>query len=903
MAASATECTACGLKIVNTTDKTEVLSVDPQGDTPTRLSNPPDRNDTRLTTGGGGRFISGTVLAGRYRIVGLIGKGGMGEVYKAEDLELDQVVALKFLPEELSRNEELLRRFRGEVRNARQVSHRNVCRVFDIGETEGFYYITMEFIDGDDLSMLLRRIGRLPSDKAVEISREICMGLAAIHKAGILHRDLKPANIIIDSKGEARITDFGIAAIGTEVEGIESRVGTPAYMSPEQIDGKEVTQRSDIYSLGLLLYEIFTGKQAFEGDSVQELQIKQATTSPRNPSEIVSGIDPLVENVIKRCLEKDPSHRPDTALKVAMSLPGGDPMQIALDAGQTPSPEMVAASPKIGALRPTVALAMLVVVILGIGLLAVTSKTTFLHRMVPLDKSGDTLRDRGRELTEKFGYEWTDSFSVFLCPCTRDDYIRYLRENDPSSDRWQKVAIGQPATITFLYRSSPQPLVPVSDRKITISDPENTLPGMAQVRLDTRGRMVFFAGVPERVDEPGTATGEFDWATMFKEAGFDIAKFHSVDPQWAPPVAFDDRRAFSGSYPDNSEVAIRIEAAAYRGKLVSFQIVEPWTKPAQRMNQDGPPIFVFVLVGIFFLVLFSSVWLSVRHLRNGRGDRKGALRIAVFMFVARMLMWAFATHHVPSLIGEVNLFISGLQGALYWAAMAGVMYLAFEPYLRRSAPERIISWTRLLSGDWRDPLVGRDVLIGAVIATLSHGIWVLLTYFIPTWQGKPAATLNTVVGQGPGGGILVGIGGFPDLFFDKLTETLITAFLFSFIILFLGLLLRRKWLGVAAVLLINIGISIASGIANNDSTVVMVAGIMTTSLFVLMVAKFGVVAMISGLLFADILNRPVTTELSAWYASEFVMYALVLIGLAVFGFYTSTAGQKLWQGELLGDGS
>ena len=310
--------------------------------------------------------MSGTVLAGRYRIFGLIGKGGMGEVYKAEDLELDQTVALKFLPEQLSKNEELLRRFRGEVRNARQVSHRNVCRVFDIGETEGLYYITMEYIDGDDLSMLLRRIGRLPSDKGVEISREICMGLAAIHKAGILHRDLKPANIIINSKGEARITDFGIAGIEAEVQGTESRVGTPAYMSPEQIDGKEVTQRSDIYSLGLLLYEIFTGKQAFEGDSAQELQIKQALTSPKNPSEIVSGIDPLVENVIKRCLEKDPRQRPETALSVAMSLPGGDPLQMALDAGQTPSPEMVAASQKKGALKPVVALSMLAIVIAGI---------------------------------------------------------------------------------------------------------------------------------------------------------------------------------------------------------------------------------------------------------------------------------------------------------------------------------------------------------------------------------------------------------------------------------------------------------------------------------------------------------------------------------------------------------
>ncbi len=157
-----------------------------------------------------------------------------------------------------------LARFRGEVRTARQVSHPNVCRVFDIGEIEGVYYLSMEYVDGDDLSQLLRRIGHFASDKAVEISRQICYGLQAIHNAGILHRDLKPANIIIDSQGKTRITDFGIAGLEKDVQGAESRIGTPAYMSPEQIAGKEVTTQSDIYSLGLLLYEIFTGEQAIE---------------------------------------------------------------------------------------------------------------------------------------------------------------------------------------------------------------------------------------------------------------------------------------------------------------------------------------------------------------------------------------------------------------------------------------------------------------------------------------------------------------------------------------------------------------------------------------------------------------------------------------------------------------
>jgi len=194
-----------------------------------------------------GHFIAGTILDNRYRIIGLLGKGGMGEVFKAEDIKLNQTVALKFLPNNLEKDKAALERFHSEVRNARQVSHPNVCRVFDIGEIENRHFISMEFIDGDDLSSLLRRIGRLPSDKAIEIARQLCFGLAAIHEAGILHRDLKPANIIIDSRGKALITDFGIAGLESESKNSKGIAGTPAYMSPEQITGKEVTTKSDIY--------------------------------------------------------------------------------------------------------------------------------------------------------------------------------------------------------------------------------------------------------------------------------------------------------------------------------------------------------------------------------------------------------------------------------------------------------------------------------------------------------------------------------------------------------------------------------------------------------------------------------------------------------------------------------
>ena len=291
-----------------------------------------------------GRFVPGTLLGGRYRIIGLLGRGGMGEVYRATDLTLGQSVALKFLPEEASRNQRLLERFHGEVRVARLVSHPNVCRVYDIGEVEGMPFISMEYVDGEDLASLLLRIGRLPADKAVETARKLCAGLTAAHDRGVIHRDLKPQNIMINKRGEVVIMDFGLAAIADQLSGAEVRNGTPAYMAPEQLKGAGVTARSDIYSLGLVLYELFTGKRPYEATSVQQLIDLQESVHLTSMISVAADIDPAVEKVIRRCLDPDPSKRPSTALAVAAALPGGDPLAAALAAGETPSPEMVAAA-------------------------------------------------------------------------------------------------------------------------------------------------------------------------------------------------------------------------------------------------------------------------------------------------------------------------------------------------------------------------------------------------------------------------------------------------------------------------------------------------------------------------------------------------------------------------------
>src|ERR1019366_7489271 len=262
----------------------------------------------------------------------------MGEVYRADDLTLDHPVALKFLPDGVAHDPARLAQFHNELRIARQVSHKNVCRLYDLGDADGRQFITMEYVDGEDLASLLRRIGRLPHDKGVEIARQLCAGLAAAHERGVLHRDLKPANIMLDGEGNVRIADFGLAIADSSDDNV-ANAGTPQYMAPEQLAGQPASVKSDLYALGLVLFEIFTGRRAYDAKTFNDLvQLHQSGTIA-TPSSVVRDLDPAIERVILRCLARDPAERPASALAVAAALPGGDPLPAAPAAGETPSPE------------------------------------------------------------------------------------------------------------------------------------------------------------------------------------------------------------------------------------------------------------------------------------------------------------------------------------------------------------------------------------------------------------------------------------------------------------------------------------------------------------------------------------------------------------------------------------
>jgi hypothetical protein len=302
----------------------------------------------------GAQLGPGSTLATRYRIVELAGRGGMGEVYRAEDLKLGQTVALKLLPEELGHDEARLSRLLDEVRIARQVSHPNVCRVYDVGEadtsTGSVHFLSMEWIEGQDLASVLRTEGRLPADRATFIARQICAGLAAAHDCQVVHRDLKPSNVMLDARGVARITDFGLAEVASVARGEKAREGSPHYMSPEQLAGEEVGLPSDIYSLGLVLYELFTGRQGYTGETLEELT-QQRRGLPPPPSSLARDIDPGVEKLILRCLEEDPTRRPQSARDLGDALPGGGSFGEALIAAQQRADRIAAFRSEVSELR------------------------------------------------------------------------------------------------------------------------------------------------------------------------------------------------------------------------------------------------------------------------------------------------------------------------------------------------------------------------------------------------------------------------------------------------------------------------------------------------------------------------------------------------------------------------
>jgi predicted Ser/Thr protein kinase len=820
-----------------------------------------------------GQFLPGTILVDRYRIYGLLGRGGMGEVYRADDLRLGQTVALKFLPRAVEHDQDRRQRFLDEVRIARQISHTNVCRVYDAGDVDGRHFITMEFVDGEDLAALLRRIGHLPKEKAVQIARQLCAGLAAAHEQGILHRDLKPANVMIDGRGRARITDFGLA----ELAGSSGRVvgaGTPAYMAPEQLEGAPASVKSDVYALGLVLYELFTGKRPFESGDPR-------TVEPTSPSTQVEGFDPAVERIILRCLRKDPRERPASALSISAALPGGDPLAAALAAGETPSPELVAEAGQVGGLSGAGAWTLASLFVASIVAVVLLSGSTQLLRMVPLPKSTDVLEDRTRSLVAQL-VRLEPPVDVITGFGGDQDYLWYVATHDPSLDRWAPLASGQAPAIYFWHRQGPDYLLPINRYWLdpTVIDPPFSLPGMLELIVDPHGRLELFKRVPPVRDDKPEAPVEVDWSAFLRESGIDAGTLRPVAPLWTPSNYADQRAAWEGQ---RGNEPVRVEAASHDGEPVFFRVIHSWTEPPGTAIPRGTvakisDLLIFVTFGGVFI---GGILLARRNLRLGKGDRKGAIRLAVFILGAMWIAVALMGHFVPSL---QMLFrtIASFGAPLVLAALIGLFYLALEPYARRYWPQMIVSWVRLLDGRIRDPLVGRDVAIGVVAGTLGR-IVDQVVQIGSAKVGAGAIVFDMIAGP-PLDVQLIALRGVRGAFASVIAVLVVCVLISLAVLMFLLLLriiFRKPWLSIGAFVVLYTASGNPPDLAVGP---VLMWNVLVTLITLLVIFRYGFLAFAVMTYFHTLLICfPMTADTSAWYAGRTLVAVAVGAGLVAYG--------------------
>jgi len=419
---------------------------------------------------------------------------------------------------------------------------------------------------------------------------------------------------------------------------------------------------------------------------------------------------------------------------------------------------------------------------------------------------------------------------------------------------------------------------------------------MVEVRLDTAGRLVSFHAVPPARRTAGGTVAEPDWDRLFARAGFDPAEFEPVDPEWTPPVYADRRVAWVGVYPEATDIPIRIEAAAFDGRPVSFRIVAPWTEA-----EDGAPDATGFwarapeLVGPLWLVfiLIAASIVAIRNVRLGHGDRRTALRLALYLGAVRLL-WMAGANHLPS-AEEIGIFTGHLAWSLYRVGIVYVFYLAIEPYARKLWPGMLVSWVRLAGGKFRDPLVGRDVLVG-----VAYGILLTLTWRAVIWlpglvglEGYGAQydlwSLESLRGFRHAFGAVAGVHA------TSVTEMFYTLTLF----LVLRLLLRRTWITIGIISLMILVMYLPD--VGHPAPYLIVSLVML-AMFWFVLLRFGLLAATVGFgVRAMLTTLPLTFDLFAWHANATRIVLVLIVGLAAWGFTAATAGRPLFRDSILGE--
>lgn len=660
-------------------------------------------------------FQAGDVVFKQFRIVCQLGRGGMGEVFRAIDEHAGEQVALKFLPGDRMANAEALSLLKSEVRVAHLVRSPYVCSVHGLyldtdpppGRRPLPPFISMQFIEGEDLDTLLKRVERLSGPKVVRIAHELVKGMAAIHAAGILHRDLKPANVMLDVHGTVQILDFGIASIAKPDSPDSATIaGTPAYMAPESRT-RPATPQSDIYALGLLLFELTTGQMASEliAQNIQPISILE-----QHKDQIPRG---LIDAIV-RCLRIDPGERFQSMDELLLALPAAAPAP----GTRRESISTIAKSDSVAPFRPWAVVAIMAFVIAaGIGVFIMPARPGSTAAAPPTRDPAELLGGAKRNFAKIFGAQ-------------DDAHAAYGFASMPAAGISKQTTPEVRQPVYFWYRCAAGPIEPASAiNGLSVSDPPSA-PGITTIKLDADEVLIEAWRVPELgakpgPGEPGTLPSDLEEVLKRRSIGqlngpMKRASAADLPAGWIPPATFPSGTEYwmepavgqtSGDGKPPVVVAKPLVVALYGPRVVYIG------RPMAGASQPKVQTTKYYAFWWLYALPVLGLGLAVRNVRLRRCDTHHALRVAGVVFVLSLLGWVLMTH--PAVVGDSmrDRWNTGIGIALFVAAEAWISYAAVDPYARLTWKRCLIGYARLTAG-WpkaitRDVIVGRSILAGA----------------------------------------------------------------------------------------------------------------------------------------------------------------------------------------------
>ncbi len=551
---------------------------------------------------------------------------------------------------------------------------------------------------------------------------------------------------------------------------------------------------------------------------------------------------------------------------------------------------MVAAAGEKEGLRPAIAWACLALVLMGLAALGWLSNRMSVVNLSPLPLAPEVLAQKARDLTQTLGYaQGIDTSYGFG---RYGGFVTHINDTDKGLHRWDQLKSGAPPVILFWYRESPQYMENSEWTWTPGAFPEQPpmkISGMVQEFFTPEGRLTEFLGIPPQLEKPEEAAVPApapDWSPLFAAAKLDPKTFQATTPLWNALVASDTRAAWIGTWPGRPDIPLRVEGQAYRGKVVFFGTYFPWDTPERQRGDTrttNDKVQGAIGLGLLLLIVGMGIVLARGNFRAGRSDFKGAARLALFTFLLALVAMSFFAHHIPT-GGEVALIMMMCGWALVAAALVWLMYVALEPHVRKRWPTSLVSWSRMLGGEMLDPVVGRDILLGVVLAIL----WAVIANvgnLLPGWMGKmptaPDSTLDFVIL----GGIHYTIG---DILLN-LTLYIFGSLALFFIFFVVRLLLRNEWLAVGAIVLL-FGLP---ALFVENPVLHAVENMLVFGTALLLLVRFGLLALLVALCVNNVLQAyPLTGHLSEWYAQPTIIVFILVTALAVFGFYTATAGKS-----------